>query len=241
MKSLINNLQRCASCGYLKPLDEYYRLHRAHHGRASRCKWCLRMDDRWRMQRLRQQRPIRAMSTALSADEKAQAVVHGTLTCTKCHQERPSGEFLVGFALSISKRLRRECRACRVDRRQAFATQNPDRWRDVNRLKRCRRHGISLADFNALLSAQESRCAICGRHLGERGQAIDHDHASGVVRGLVHRHCNLALGNAREDPRILLGCLDYLRRHNPEKLLRFAFDVFVSTTPDGELPCANSA
>lgn len=32
------------------------------------------------------------------------------------------------------------------------------------------------------------------------------------VRGLVHHNCNLLLGNAKEDPAVLIGAAEYLAR-----------------------------
>ena len=55
-------------------------------------------------------------------------------------------------------------------------------------------------DYEALLALQEGRCYVCRRRAGARRLAVDHDHASGAVRGLLcpdnERGCNAAiLGN----------------------------------------------
>ena len=59
-------------------------------------------------------------------------------------------------------------------------------------------YGISLDDFEALWAKQRGRCAIvsCRRPLELRagGYAIDHNHTSGKVRGILCTPCNLALG-----------------------------------------------
>jgi hypothetical protein len=59
-----------------------------------------------------------------------------------------------------------------------------------------------------LLDALGPRCHACDRR---PGQIIDHDHLSGLVRGLVCRHCNTALERCVH----VSGCLwgDYL--NNP--------------------------
>lgn len=61
-------------------------------------------------------------------------------------------------------------------------------------------YGIPAADYEALLGWQEGRCYICRRTPRSRRLAVDHDHDTGYVRGLLcadnERGCNHAiLGN----------------------------------------------
>ena len=63
-----------------------------------------------------------------------------------------------------------------------------------------RTYAITAAEYLALLAWQRGRCYICGRRAISRRLAVDHDHASGEVRGLLcsdnERGCNKAiLGN----------------------------------------------
>lgn len=84
-----------------------------------------------------------------------------------------------------------------------------------------RNFGITLEDYNALLAAQSNACAICQKlngsciHSGERTKqlAVDHDHESGAVRGLLCNDCNRAIGQFREDPELLRKAADYLEFH----------------------------
>ena len=60
-----------------------------------------------------------------------------------------------------------------------------------------KRYGITLADYNRMLSGQDGKCAICRSETsGNVGQcfAVDHDHATGYVRGLLCIKCNARLG-----------------------------------------------
>lgn len=58
------------------------------------------------------------------------------------------------------------------------------------------RYKLSSADFYALFELQGGRCAICHTHQDQMGErlAVDHDHATGKVRGLLCRPCNQSLG-----------------------------------------------
>jgi len=76
-----------------------------------------------------------------------------------------------------------------------------------------RNYGITLADYEALLAIQGSRCAICGT--GEPGGvanvfAVDHCHESLRVRGLLCNLCNLGLGQFKDDPERLRSAAAYL-------------------------------
>jgi hypothetical protein len=66
-----------------------------------------------------------------------------------------------------------------------------------------------------LLAAQGGRCAICvgewtGHHIAPH---IDHDHATGKVRGLLCVNCNNGLGRFGDDPRRLRAAAQYLEVH----------------------------
>ena len=53
-----------------------------------------------------------------------------------------------------------------------------------------RRYGITAEQYDAMLAAQEGRCALCGRRPGRVRLALDHDHATGEARGLLCSTCN---------------------------------------------------
>ena len=79
-------------------------------------------------------------------------------------------------------------------------------------------YGITLEEFDALVEAQGNRCKICGEHetrwnnKSKRVQdlSIDHDHATGIIRGLLCNACNVGLGQFQDDPELLQKALDYL-------------------------------
>lgn len=48
-----------------------------------------------------------------------------------------------------------------------------------------RLYGLSQEEYDELLAGQHGVCAICGRESGSRALAVDHDHASGTIRGLL--------------------------------------------------------
>lgn len=74
------------------------------------------------------------------------------------------------------------------------------------------RFGIGREEYDAMLAAQDGRCAICRIDKpGGRGEFhVDHDHVTGAVRGLLCTRCNSGLGLFRDDPRLLEAAVRYL-------------------------------
>ncbi len=46
---------------------------------------------------------------------------------------------------------------------------------------------------------QGGRCALCGLPLTKEGAVLDHDHATGAIRGALHRGCNALLGKVENN------------------------------------------
>lgn len=59
-------------------------------------------------------------------------------------------------------------------------------------------------------------CEVCGCQSGDgRSLHLDHDHATGLFRGWLCNHCNLALGHAMDDPGRLRLLAEYLELSGP--------------------------
>ena len=77
------------------------------------------------------------------------------------------------------------------------------------------RHKAPAGTYEALLAAQGGRCAICGTDTPgtiQRFFALDHDHVTGAIRGLLCYRCNIGIGNLGDDPDRLEAAARYLRR-----------------------------
>lgn len=120
----------------------------------------------------------------------------------------------------MPKEATRPCRTCGKNRAERFyksargrvctACQKA-RSRTTNHAARIgRTYGITADEYNTLLAAQDGRCAICRQARSYRLN-VDHDHASGHVRGLLCRLCNgRLLTAARDNPATLRSAADYL-------------------------------
>ena len=78
------------------------------------------------------------------------------------------------------------------------------------------RYGLTLDEYAAMFLAQNGVCAICGQsesrsnQYGPNSLAVDHNHETGELRGLLCSRCNVALGLFKDDENLLLSALAYL-------------------------------
>lgn len=76
---------------------------------------------------------------------------------------------------------------------------------------RLRRYKLSPGQFVAMAKAQNMGCAICGVTPPIVGKlVVDHNHATGEIRGLLCRKCNLGLGTFQDNPHLLNRASEYL-------------------------------
>lgn len=116
-----------------------------------------------------------------------------------------------------------ERRAANAARMRAARSENPEKYRKLSqafnerhreRLKqernakyaankaeiRAKRHGTERWVVDALRDLQKGLCAVCDKPLAawpSDATHVDHDHATGKVRGLLCRSCNMKEGWVR--------------------------------------------
>lgn len=97
------------------------------------------------------------------------------------------------------------------ERARKFIKDNPESVR-AYRLKA--QYGISIEEHDTLFFRQGGCCAICKMPPDQKKNHhrlhVDHDHVTGVVRGLLCRDCNLALGLFSDSKHILKSAISYL-------------------------------
>jgi DNA-directed RNA polymerase subunit RPC12/RpoP len=82
-----------------------------------------------------------------------------------------------------------------------------------------KKYNLTADEFDGYWIASRGRCYICKRIMrspeNKQGQAldvvaIDHDHKTGKMRGLLCNRCNKAIGLFEEDIKILEEAIKYL-------------------------------
>lgn len=73
-------------------------------------------------------------------------------------------------------------------------------------------YGLPYSEYNSLVAAQDSRCAICDAV--SENLYVDHNHETGAIRELLCNDCNIVLGIFKDDPIRFKNAVNYLEKHN---------------------------
>lgn len=127
--------------------------------------------------------------------------------CTTCR--KPKSEKC--FYHYSDGRLFGRCKTCSGKKGEEYRLKNKEkiiRRHMVRRLKV--KYGITVETYDDLLKYQGGVCAICGGDGKWKMLGVDHNHATGKIRGLLCHSCNVLIGHARESSSILEKAISYL-------------------------------
>lgn len=127
--------------------------------------------------------------------------------CTRCGVTKPLAEFPRDRSRPTGRHQR--CKPCDAARHADDRAKNPERERS-NYLRR--NFGITVEQYEQMLQRQDGTCAICHEPPKNQALAVDHDHTTGQVRGLLCRRCNQLLGSAHDDAALLRSAADYIEK-----------------------------
>lgn len=112
------------------------------------------------------------------------------------------------------------CARCKESKRaynKRHYARNVEKMRKYGRDNRRRYlYGLSPLEYEDMVRSQEGVCAICKqpetrlRDGKPESLAVDHDHVTGKVRGLLCHKCNVVLGHVGESVQILETMIQYL-------------------------------
>lgn len=93
--------------------------------------------------------------------------------------------------------LTQKCKSCKIEVNNKYRRSNKRTKENIKDVSLKSKYGITLEEFNQMLSNQNYKCAICNRHQSEfdRALCVDHCHSTGQVRGLLCIPCNHDLGH----------------------------------------------
>ena len=90
-----------------------------------------------------------------------------------------------------------------------YKQRNPEKHQAAERRRGLRKFGITPEDYDRMFESRSGLCEICGMTSDKR-LAVDHDHVTGEVRGLLCGSCNMALGQLEER---ITQTLEYIQRY----------------------------
>jgi hypothetical protein len=158
-----------------------------------------------------------------------------TKICCKCKQCKPLEEFTRDKKNKDGRTY--DCKACRSVIYKQWMADNPEKvkaTRDKNwayrkdyyqrpeqKLKYRKRfiekkYGISYDEYEKMVDEQGNVCYICNRpEPQERNEhlAVDHNHKTGKVRGLLCSRCNRVIGLLEEDLQLIEKLKNYIKKH----------------------------
>ncbi len=124
---------------------------------------------------------------------------------------------------SQSKKWREENKERCANKSLDWKKNNPDKVKKYQRIANLRKSfGIEVHQYEEMLSKQGGVCAICGlketfihkKTNQAASLAVDHCHTTGVVRGLLCKSCNTALGHFKDNTDNLVSAIKYLELFN---------------------------
>ena len=185
----------CVGCSQRLSLDAFGKRSSSSDGKANRCVICMRSyKNAW--QERNPEKRAKANQAYLNRMRVAEKPITSTLkSCSKCKAEKPLSAFYGNRKMKDGRNA--QCAACSLDD------------------KRRRYYGISSSDFDAMWTSQEGKCPICTGSLSgpqHNACAVDHNHITGKVRGLLCLRCNVGLGNLKDSAEICLSAAAYLKR-----------------------------
>lgn len=132
--------------------------------------------------------------------------------CTNCGVVKPLLEFHLSSKASDGRAS--WCKVCtnsiaRAARKRLYNPAAKRRWQLHSR------YGLTPEDVEKLHGQQEGKCALCPTDL--KKFHIDHDHNTGIVRGLLCHRCNIRLGGW-DDLQWRVRAMAYLGLNDNQKI-----------------------
>lgn len=101
------------------------------------------------------------------------------------------------------------------EKTKKWRNDHPEAIAKIYRTALLKKYGLTDECYNKMLHEQNNSCSIClSMESGtEKGVfCVDHDHNSGIVRGLLCRPCNIALGLFKDNETTLMKAIEYLQK-----------------------------
>lgn len=186
--------KRCSRCGEHKSQDEFSKDSSTYDRLNPRCRAC--MSEVLKKSRKKDPEFNKKQRESLKRrrleDYRNRPKIGGT--CTNCGVS--GGPEIFYSSRSASTGRDSWCKDCR---------------RPYSRRMSWRAYGIDLDSADEVLKASDGTCDICG-YAGRLH--LDHDHSTGMARGMLCQRCNFGLGFFRDSVEFLKNAQEYISRHN---------------------------
>jgi transcription-repair coupling factor (superfamily II helicase) len=95
---------------------------------------------------------------------------------------------------------------------------NKEKVREIKKKEHLKRtYNLTPEDMVILLDEHENKCKICSIEFNDDIKYhVDHCHSTEKIRGLLCRNCNLGLGFFKDDTKVLIKAIEYLKEQGEE-------------------------
>lgn len=209
----------CSQCRIEKPIDDFCFKDRKTNRRNSICRECSAKN--YRLQRQLEGLPVKQSIIKIKKLRK-----QGLFCCPLCNEtKKMEGNFYTNSSSNTG--YASHCIPCQ----NILARELSQRPEQKNKLHKyyvkhkegqknralLKKYNINLQEYNLLLKQQNGVCAICNSVDKDKSLAVDHNHKTGFVRGLLCGRCNPAVGFCKDSPELVMKLFEYLNKQNGKK------------------------
>lgn len=193
----------CNKCDVERPLAEYVPDRRNKDGLQGICNVCRKAQKQ-----LDRAKRMAGINIAPVIEKE----------CNKCKVVKPAESFFVDSGIADGRAT--ICKECKMQSTYKWRDENRDRYNENMRKYHAKhyqkfrllRYKMTPEQHAEMLAKQNGVCAICQQPpKGKMPLAVDHNHETGAVRGLLCYGCNRAL-HTLDNQDLLARALRYLGR-----------------------------
>lgn len=205
----------CTRCQEEKEITDFYKCKNGKNGVMSICKKCdnARATTRLRKKSINEGIKQRRLTLDSKEDRK-----NGKKQCPLCNRLLNISSFYSNKASHDG--CSSHCEECsrkiakNVSKEQLHQYYL-NRKRKQRNAKLLRDFGITIEQYEDILSSQDHKCAICGKteEDNKKSLAVDHCHETLRIRGLLCNNCNVAIGFLGDSIEKAMKSIEYLKNN----------------------------
>lgn len=137
------------------------------------------------------------------ARRRAQRKSDAPKCCPRCGETQPTKDFRGAY-----------CKTCTSAYQNSLRQKNPTRRAYARNYYLVKTYGITADEYDVILARQGGGCAICGATRGavdRESLCVDHNHVTGVVRGLLCLRCNFSVRDLGDDLDLARKTMEYIQ------------------------------
>ncbi len=136
----------------------------------------------------------------------------GNLKYAKMSAEKKADRY--GKQMAWRKKMTPEKLAEAAEHKRKARAADPAKYTAIARKAALKfKYKMTPEDYDARVLKQGGCCALCGKPVAEgKRLVVDHDHKTGLVRGLLHPACNTGLGKLGDNLEGLALAVAYLEK-----------------------------